>query len=72
MIPSLIQGVGSQYEQAINGGATKEQAIKSSIIGGIPSGLVEVLGGPENLTSKLASKMPFGRTSIRIWIRGNV
>ena len=62
MIPSLIQGVGSQYEQAINGGATKEQAIKSSIIGGIPSGLVEVLGGPENLTSKLASKMPFGRT----------
>lgn len=62
MIPSLIQGVGSQYEQAISGGATKEQAIKSAIIGGIPSGLVEVLGGPENLTGKLASKMPFGRT----------
>lgn len=61
---SVLRGVGSQYEQAINDGATKEQAIKSAITGGIPSGLIEALGGPENLTNALASKAPFGRVMI--------
>ena len=31
LIPSMIQSVGSQYGQAINSGATKEQAIKSAL-----------------------------------------
>ena len=58
---SVLRGVGSQYEEAVKDGATKEQAVQSAITGGIPSGLIEALGGPENLTNALASKAPFGR-----------
>jgi hypothetical protein len=64
LIPSMIQSVGNQYYQAIKDGATKEQAIKSSLLGGIPSGLIEVMGGTENLAKKLASKMSIGKLTI--------
>jgi hypothetical protein len=61
---SMIQSVGMQYEQALNAGATKEQAINSAITGGVPSGLIEVLGGTESLSKMLTSKMPIGRAML--------
>ena len=49
----------------------KKQAVQSAITGGIPSGLIEALGGPENLTNALASKAPFGRVMIESgnWVK---
>lgn len=64
LAPAMIQSVGNQYEQAINSGATKDQAIKSALLGGIPSGLIEVTGGLDTLASKLSSKMSIGKMTL--------
>ena len=53
---SMVTSVGNQYLQGMNEGATREQAIKSAIIGGVPSALIEVSGGIENITNILANK----------------
>ena len=47
----MVTSVGNQYLQGVNEGATREQAIKSAIIGGVPSALIEVSGGIENITN---------------------
>ncbi|NLD50677.1 MAG: hypothetical protein GX660_26340 [Clostridiaceae bacterium] len=53
---SMLTSVGNQYLQGVNEGATREQAIKSAVIGGVPSALIEVSGGIENITNILANK----------------
>lgn len=53
---SMVTSVGNQYLQGLNEGASREEAIKSAIIGGVPSALIEVSGGIENLANILANK----------------
>ena len=53
---SMVTSVGNQYLQGVNEGASREQALKSAIIGGVPSALIEVSGGIENITNILANK----------------
>lgn len=53
---SMVTSVGNQYLEGLNQGATREQAIKSAVIGGVPSALIEVSGGLENITNILANR----------------
>lgn len=53
---SMVTAVGNQYLQGLNEGASREEAIKSAIIGGVPSALIEVSGGIENLANIMANK----------------
>lgn len=62
LIPSILRSVGSLFEESIAKGATRDQALNAAITGGIPAGLVEVMGGTEALAKKLATKAPLGRT----------
>ena len=62
LIPSTLRSVGSIFEESMAKGATREQALNAAITGGVPAGLVEVMGGTEALAKKLATKAPLGRT----------
>ncbi len=55
-INSMLQSFGGAYNQAIDEGAAKPQAITKALMQALPESLIEQAGGLETISAKLANK----------------
>lgn len=53
---SATRSFGNAYEEAVNGGADTDTAIRAALLQAVPEAIIEVSGGTEKLVSQLADK----------------
>lgn len=53
---STVRSFGNAYEEAVNGGADTDTAIRAALLQAVPEAIIEVSGGTEKLISQLADK----------------